>query len=514
MGGALTFTGSIEVLNLLLGEGNDRLTITGTRTVTAAHGGITTVHGGGNALLEVRGNFTVAGQTLTRTDGVSWASAGFAVGHLLTVDGAVVGTITALSGATLTVAGGLPAVQSGATVAVRDPKTGTTRIGGDTIVVTGGGGPDSPLVVYGDTSQDGRWYAGEPARAVDRRLRAQAVPEPDRQRLPAVLLPAGHAVPLRRPRRDRRERAVRRARSRRAVGITAYGGAGDDLIIGSQTGDHLAGGSGDDTILGQRGADLIYGDSGVNVDVITRALTVPTRQRAPPRATADLMLAAGNDVLLGRRARAPSARPSFDDVIFGDHGRRRRSSVGGPEPAEPAAAGASRRPASSATSRPSAPRTVGGNDVIHGNARPRPDLRRQRRRHDHRRRRAERRSSATTATCSTSPARPTSRPCTWPRASTSPTAGSTDHRQRRRRLHLRRRARRHDRRRRRPERRLRRPRPHHRRREQRLQPADRPGRPGATTTTRSRCSRSSRRSCPAGEQRRRRRHPHRRRPRR
>ena len=26
--------------------------------------------------------------------------------------------------------------------------------------VTGGAGPDSPLVVYGDTSQDGVWYSG------------------------------------------------------------------------------------------------------------------------------------------------------------------------------------------------------------------------------------------------------------------------------------------------------------------------------------------------------------------
>ena len=32
------------------------------------------------------------------------------------------------------------------------------------------------------------------------------------------------------------------------VGINAYGGAGDDLIYGSQAGDHLAGGSGDDAI--------------------------------------------------------------------------------------------------------------------------------------------------------------------------------------------------------------------------------------------------------------------------
>ena len=79
------------------------------------------------------------------------------------------------------------------------------------------------------------------------------------------------------------------------VGFTAYGGAGDDLIIGSQTGDHLAGGSGDDTILGQRGVDHIYGDSGVNVDVITRELTIPSAN-ASIHANHD-GLAAGNDLL-------------------------------------------------------------------------------------------------------------------------------------------------------------------------------------------------------------------------
>ncbi|MCA1841353.1 MAG: hypothetical protein LC723_13695, partial [Actinobacteria bacterium] len=60
----------------------------------------------------------------------------------------------------------------------------------------------------------------------------------------------------------------------RSIGLTVYGGSGNDTIIGSQTGDQMAGGSGDDTILGQRGQDHIYGDSGFNVDLITRALTV------------------------------------------------------------------------------------------------------------------------------------------------------------------------------------------------------------------------------------------------
>ena len=38
----------------------------------------------------------------------------------------------------------------------------TGTIAGDRITVTGGGGPTSPLVIYGDTSQDASWYAGRP----------------------------------------------------------------------------------------------------------------------------------------------------------------------------------------------------------------------------------------------------------------------------------------------------------------------------------------------------------------
>ncbi|UUZ51905.1 calcium-binding protein [Massilia sp. B-10] len=59
-----------------------------------------------------------------------------------------------------------------------------------------------------------------------------------------------------------------------AQGITAYGGAGNDTITGSQAGDHLFGGSGNDTIDGQGGADHIYGDNGINVDRDTRFISV------------------------------------------------------------------------------------------------------------------------------------------------------------------------------------------------------------------------------------------------
>ncbi len=71
-----------------------------------------------------------------------------------------------------------------------------------------------------------------------------------------------------------------------SVGLTIYGGAGDDLLIGSQTGDHIAGGSGNDEIHGGRGVDHIYGDSGVNIDIFTRRLTIPVAD-ASPRPTID-----------------------------------------------------------------------------------------------------------------------------------------------------------------------------------------------------------------------------------
>ena len=124
------------------------------------------------------------------------------------------------------------------------------------------------------------------------------------------------------------------------MGITAYGGAGDDLIIGSQAGDHLAGGSGNDEIRGLRGADHIYGDSGVNVNILTRALTIDTTNHSPgpeitkagfinngttiepvPSPVADTM-DAGRDLIYGEGTGTIGSGPqtAYDDIIFGDHG--------------------------------------------------------------------------------------------------------------------------------------------------------------------------------------------------
>ena len=81
------------------------------------------------------------------------------------------------------------------------------------------------------------------------------------------------------------------------VGVTAYGGPGDDVIYGSQAGDFLAGGSGDDLIVGGRGIDQIYGDSG---DQRRRAQPQPRHSdRAGVTSPVRDDLTAGRDTLHG-----------------------------------------------------------------------------------------------------------------------------------------------------------------------------------------------------------------------
>src|SRR5207245_406718 len=104
------------------------------------------------------------------------------------------------------------------------------------------------------------------------------------------------------------------------IGITVYGGPGDDTIYGPQAGDHLAGGSGNDRIYGERGVDLIYGDDGFNVNVITRDLTIAASNTSS-KPDADLLIA-GRDLLYGDGPGTVTSGPidDFADVIFGDFG--------------------------------------------------------------------------------------------------------------------------------------------------------------------------------------------------
>jgi Ca2+-binding RTX toxin-like protein len=203
-------------------------------------------------------------------------------------------------------------------------------------------GPNSPLVIYGDTSQDGSWYSG---RSYDRLGQEFG----DKPFDPFTELPDDQnednewVFPLANP-YDYAGNDIIDARALFAgvsidalpsVGFTAYGGAGNDLIYGSQAGDHLAGGSGDDTIYGQGGSDHIYGDSGVNVNILTRELTIPTVD-ASPAPTIDPKLGASDQTFKPIKVRTPvrddmaagrdfldgngTSNPDQPNIIFGDHG--------------------------------------------------------------------------------------------------------------------------------------------------------------------------------------------------
>ena len=93
------------------------------------------------------------GQHVTRPDGKSWADAGFAVGRQVVI---------ARRRRRLDGDGRLRRVADALRRRRCTPRTGAlTTV---TLVPTGVlGGPNSPLVLYGDTSQDGLWYGGDPA---------------------------------------------------------------------------------------------------------------------------------------------------------------------------------------------------------------------------------------------------------------------------------------------------------------------------------------------------------------
>ena len=315
----------------------------GVRTVTVPgpHGGLTVIHGGGNRALTFTGSVTASSSSLTRSDSLSWAAEGFAVGQTVTVSGET-GTRTIVSfgdatcttpsgetgfadcgkGAILNVTGG--SLASGVvTVSVYDAAAPDgVRIGGDTITVCSSsavdeagnsvpcgsvlGGPDSPLVIYGDTSQDGLWYSGDPD-AVDGRDFGPKPFDPNY----LVNDQNDWLFPLANPFEHAGNDVIDASglfagmacdatcSNLPSVGVTIYGGAGDDTIIGSQAGDYLAGGSGDDLILGQRGIDQIYGDSGINVDLLTRGLAIVNVNAGSTSAIVDPLLVAGDDTIYG-----------------------------------------------------------------------------------------------------------------------------------------------------------------------------------------------------------------------
>ncbi|MGC9326354.1 MAG: calcium-binding protein, partial [Candidatus Hinthialibacter sp.] len=166
-------------------------------------------------------------------------------------------------------------------------------VGGDRFTVTGGGGENSPLVIFGDTAQDGGRYDSRPDLGIF----------------------TGNAAYFNRHGHDVIDA------SQSSHGVTIYGGAGNDVIYGSQAGDHIAGGSGDDEIHGQGGLDHIYGDTGFNLDydvvidendnhTVARELII-TNFDTSQILTRDVLLEPGKDAIYG---------DDGDDVILGDYG--------------------------------------------------------------------------------------------------------------------------------------------------------------------------------------------------
>ena len=288
----------VEVTDIMLGQGNDRFDIEGTSrgTFGAEQFLITVVHGGGNKVLETTAELTFSDDTITHPD-TNWVDLGYKVGqHLRVVGGDNEGLyeIADLAGQAMTLAG-----------AAFDPETAevTVSVTGDTIVATGAD-PESPLVLFGDTSQDASRYDIEPANG-DFTGNAVVFNTPGNDVIDASDLVAVPPV-------DGDDTWF--------LPVTIYGGAGNDLLIGSQAGDHIAGGSGDDLIFAQDGVDHVYGDSGFNVDYevtvdetsvhdVARLLTVPTVDKSIEVSRDGLV--AGSDEIHGEGG---------DDIVFGDHG--------------------------------------------------------------------------------------------------------------------------------------------------------------------------------------------------
>ncbi|MBW8382048.1 MAG: hypothetical protein K0M69_05950, partial [Youngiibacter sp.] len=158
-----------------------------------------------------------------------------------------------------------------------DNFTITDTAGGTMTAVHGGGGEDTiiisgnsgPLVVYGDTSEDGSRYDG------------------------TYNVLGYDANTFTNPGIDTINASVS------THGLTIYGGPGDDIINGSQGPDNIAGGSGADEIYGEGGDDIIFGDSGINADLEARMITLITTETA------------SGDTLYGGAGK---------NIIFGDHG--------------------------------------------------------------------------------------------------------------------------------------------------------------------------------------------------
>jgi Ca2+-binding RTX toxin-like protein len=168
--------------------------------------------------------------------------------------------------------------------------TGTITVingggGSDTLTATGGGGAAAPLILLGDSLQDGGRYT---ATASTRNGAGLEFASSGNDRIDA---------------------------SGASGAVVIYGGAGNDTLIGSRYDDQIAGGSGNDSISAGDGNDHVYGDSGFNLD-LSKPLVLSTQPLlvvnvSTAKALSSDALVVGNDTLSGG---------SGKDILIGDHG--------------------------------------------------------------------------------------------------------------------------------------------------------------------------------------------------
>jgi Ca2+-binding RTX toxin-like protein len=187
----------------------------------------------------------------------------------------------------------------------RDEKLGVSPDPATITAIHGGGGDDTiiannrgngPLVIYGDTSEDGVRYSNDqPGASVN----GTKFNNPGNDTIDASAMPAHNDG---------------------FVGVVIYGGAGNDTIYGSQGDDQLAGGSGDDTIYARAGNDDVYGDSAFNVDLLLFAQDQVARFDANDAG----QLAKINAMFTVPTTPTPGTDHLYGDdgadVLLGDHG--------------------------------------------------------------------------------------------------------------------------------------------------------------------------------------------------
>jgi Ca2+-binding RTX toxin-like protein len=166
----------------------------------------------------------------------------------------------------------------------RDEKAHVTPDPATITAVHGGGGSDTiiandrgngPLVIYGDTSQDGVRYSNDQPEA------------------------SNNGTSFNNPGNDTINASAMPQHNDGFAGVVIYGGTGNDTIYGGDDDDHLAGGAGDDTIYGGAGNDHIYGDSSFDVNLASLAFTLTTTGST------------GMDTIHAGEG---------DDIVIGDHG--------------------------------------------------------------------------------------------------------------------------------------------------------------------------------------------------